>query len=63
MHDCADMLPYLLELNQKATNGVLSPTKEDILTACNNYESTMIDRAFTWVSKSGGTSIPVCGIR
>ncbi|KAJ5324945.1 hypothetical protein N7476_003545 [Penicillium atrosanguineum] len=56
MHDCADILPYLLELNSTAASG-RPPTGEEISSACAKYESTMIERAFTWVSKSGGTSM------
>ena len=58
MHDCADILPHLLELNDIAATG-RSPTGEEISSACAKYESAMIERAFTWVSKSGGASMPV----
>ncbi|KAJ5533566.1 hypothetical protein N7494_010118 [Penicillium frequentans] len=57
MHDCADILPHLLELNDIAATG-RSPTGEEISSACAKYESAMIERAFTWVSKSGGASMP-----
>ncbi|KAJ5809210.1 uncharacterized protein N7503_001428 [Penicillium pulvis] len=57
MHDCADILPNLLELNGIAATG-RSPTGEEISSACAKYESAMIERAFTWVSKSGGASMP-----
>ncbi|KAH6988849.1 hypothetical protein BKA56DRAFT_475694 [Ilyonectria sp. MPI-CAGE-AT-0026] len=57
MHDTADMLPELLELNKLAKTGSpLSATQ--IQAGCSVYENKMIDRAFTWVSKSGGTSQP-----
>ncbi|KAJ5638155.1 hypothetical protein N7490_008034 [Penicillium lividum] len=57
MHDCADILPYLLELSGISATG-RSPTGEEISSACAKYESVMIERAFTWVSKSGGASMP-----
>ncbi|KAK1673317.1 hypothetical protein BDP55DRAFT_749159 [Colletotrichum godetiae] len=57
-HDCADALPQLLALKQKADSGI-GPSTRDISVACSQYESRMIDRAFPWVSKSGGTSVPV----
>ncbi|PLB53993.1 FAD/NAD(P)-binding domain-containing protein [Aspergillus steynii IBT 23096] len=58
MHDCAEILPHLVELNDIAAGGRL-PTTEEISTRCAKYESQMIRRAFSWVRKSGGTSIPV----
>jgi hypothetical protein len=58
MHDCADILPFLLELNRMAATGRL-PTGEEISSACGKYESAMIERSFAWVSKSGGASMPV----
>jgi hypothetical protein len=58
MHDCAEMLPYLVELNDIAKGG-RQPTAEEISSACCKYEAAMIDRAFNWVSKSGGISMPV----
>ncbi|KAJ5660878.1 uncharacterized protein N7484_000250 [Penicillium longicatenatum] len=57
MHDCADILPSLLELNRIAATGRL-PTGEEISSACGKYESAMIERSFAWVSKSGGASMP-----
>jgi hypothetical protein len=58
MRDCADILPSLLELNRIAATG-RSPTSEAISSACEKYESAMIERSFAWVSKSGGASMPV----
>jgi hypothetical protein len=58
MADCAEMLPQLLRLNTLANNGPAQPTPEDFIKACDSYEATMIPRAFEWVKKSGGTSIP-----
>ncbi|KAF9870752.1 putative FAD dependent oxidoreductase [Colletotrichum karsti] len=60
-HDCADALPRLLELKEKAQSGS-KPSTEDVSVACNRYESAMIDRAFPWVSKSGGTSVPTINL-
>ncbi|KAE8357843.1 hypothetical protein BDV27DRAFT_169998 [Aspergillus caelatus] len=57
MHDCAELLPYLLELNDIAASG-RAPTTEEISVRCVKYESEMMQRAFRWVRKSGGTSIP-----
>ncbi|OJZ85543.1 hypothetical protein ASPFODRAFT_188986 [Aspergillus luchuensis CBS 106.47] len=57
MHDCAELLPYLLQLNGIAASGKV-PTIEDISTRCARYESEMMQRTFRWVRKSGGTSIP-----
>ncbi|KAJ5094788.1 hypothetical protein N7456_010649 [Penicillium angulare] len=57
MHDCAEILPYLLELNDTALSGT-SPTTQQISAACDKYEAAMIERAFNWVSKSGGVSMP-----
>ncbi|KAJ5741012.1 hypothetical protein N7493_000884 [Penicillium malachiteum] len=58
MHDCADILPHLLELNNMALRGSL-PTTEEISMACDKYEAAMIERAFNWVWKSGGVSMPI----
>lgn len=58
MHDCAEILPYLLELNDIALGGT-APTTEEISMACDKYEAAMIERAFNWVWKSGGVSMPV----
>ncbi|KAE8322189.1 hypothetical protein BDV39DRAFT_196959 [Aspergillus sergii] len=57
MHDCAELLPYLLELNDMAASGE-TPTTEEISARCAKYESEMMQRAFGWVRKSGGTSMP-----
>ncbi|KAL4810934.1 hypothetical protein BDV18DRAFT_3697 [Aspergillus unguis] len=53
-HDCADLLPELLALRDAAERNALS--NDSVQEACFRYESTMMDRAFTWVKKSGGTS-------
>lgn len=58
MRDIADMLPELLALNRAAEAGPPLSTKE-IEARCNSYEKKMIDRAFAWVAKSGGTTQPV----
>ncbi|KAK1849350.1 putative FAD dependent oxidoreductase [Colletotrichum chrysophilum] len=60
-HDCADALPRILELKEKAQTGE-GPSSEDVSTECNRYESAMIDRAFPWVSKSGGTNVPTVNL-
>ncbi|KAL3447834.1 hypothetical protein BJX65DRAFT_295403 [Aspergillus insuetus] len=57
MHDCAEILPYLLELNAIAASG-RPPTTDEISARCASYEFEMMQRAFEWVRKSGGTSIP-----
>jgi len=56
--DCADMLPHLLHLNSLAQSNPARPTTEEVLNACNQYEREMMPRAFEWVKKSGGTSMP-----
>lgn len=61
MHDCAEMLPCLVELNDIAMGGT-QPTAEEISSACAKYESAMIDRTFNWFFKTGGVSMPVCDI-
>ncbi|KAK1461551.1 hypothetical protein CMEL01_14505 [Colletotrichum melonis] len=58
LHDCADALSHILALKEKADSGV-QPSTQDISVACSQYERRVIDRAFTWVRKSGGTSVPV----
>ncbi|KZL86101.1 hypothetical protein CI238_07127 [Colletotrichum incanum] len=57
LKDCVDLLPQLLQLNEAAKSGK-PPSSTDIEQALTEYESKMIDRAFAWVQKSGGTSIP-----
>ncbi|KAJ5714364.1 uncharacterized protein N7483_011545 [Penicillium malachiteum] len=57
MHDCADILPHLLELNDIALSGS-SPKTKEISLACDKYEAAMIERSFNWVWKSGGVSMP-----
>lgn len=58
MLDCADMLPELLELARLAkANSFVS--NEQVETGCMRYEERMLDRAFRWVAKSGGISLPV----
>lgn len=58
MHDCAEALPELLSLNEIAKSGETLSIKQ-INQACARYEDKMLDRAFAWVKKSGGTSIAV----
>lgn len=60
-HDCADALSQILALKEKANSGA-QPSTQDISVACSQYESRVIDRAFPWVSKSGGTSVPVSSL-
>lgn len=60
MHDTADILPHLLALNNIANSGD-GPTTAQVQKECSQYESAMIDRAFNWVRKSGGASMPVSG--
>ncbi|KAK2060350.1 FAD/NAD(P)-binding domain-containing protein [Colletotrichum caudatum] len=60
LRDCADLLPQLLRLSEAAsTPGKPPPSSADVERALAAYESKMIDRAFAWVQKSGGTSVPV----
>ncbi|KAJ4349228.1 hypothetical protein N0V95_004764 [Ascochyta clinopodiicola] len=56
--DCADILPQLLRLESVASMDPARPTFEEVETACNNYERAMTTRAFPWVRKSGGVSLP-----
>ncbi|RGP81377.1 fungal specific transcription factor [Fusarium longipes] len=58
MQDIADMLPEILKLKESAEAGS-APTDEEIQARCSAYEKKMIDRAFVWVTKSGGTSMPM----
>lgn len=58
MRDCVDLLPPLLQLNEAAKTGN-SPSTVEVKKALAVYESKMIDRAFAWVQKSGGASMPV----
>jgi hypothetical protein len=58
MQDCADILPELLALSKTAESDILISSQE-VESAVKRYEDKMIDRAFTWVKKSGGTSVPV----
>lgn len=58
MHDCTEILPYLVELNDIAQSG-RPPIAEEISTACAKYEAAMIDRSFNWVWKGGGVSMLV----
>lgn len=58
LKDCVDLLPPLVQLNEAAKAGDL-PSTVDVKKALALYESKMIDRAFAWVQKSGGTSMPV----
>ncbi|KAF6832009.1 putative FAD dependent oxidoreductase [Colletotrichum plurivorum] len=56
--DCADALPRLIRLND-LTKGGVGPSAEDVSIACEEFESVMFERAFSWVRKSGGTHVPV----
>lgn len=58
MQDCADIFPELVQLSKTAESGT-PVSSQDIESAVKRYEDKMIDRAFTWVKKSGGTSVPV----
>ncbi|KAK2023342.1 FAD/NAD(P)-binding domain-containing protein [Colletotrichum zoysiae] len=58
LRDCADLLPQLLRLSEAAGTSGKSPSSADVERALAAYESKMIDRAFAWVQKSGGTSVP-----
>jgi hypothetical protein len=59
MGDCADILPRLIRLSSIARHGRGKPTEDEIMSACKTYECAMMPRAFKWVAKSGGTSLPV----
>lgn len=58
IRDCADILPEILELNRLSKRGT-PPTSEEIFAGCTRYEAKVFARAFGWVKKSGGTSMPV----
>lgn len=58
LRDCVDILPPLLQLNEVSKPGN-SPSTVEVKKALALYESKMIDRAFAWVQKSGGVSMPV----
>lgn len=58
LRDCVDLLPQLLQLNEAAKSRN-SPSTVEVKKALAVYESKMIDRAFAWVQKSGGASVPV----
>lgn len=45
-------------MHEAAKTGVPTST-EQVREACARYENQMAERAFTWVKKSGGTSIAV----
>jgi hypothetical protein len=57
--DCADALPQILRLHSLHQESPERLTNMEIEKACLAYEQVMIPRAFEWVSKSGGISIPV----
>jgi hypothetical protein len=59
LHDTA-LLPEILALNDiaRSLDDKIALTEAQIEQACQRYEDTMIDRAFPWVRKSGGTSFP-----
>ncbi|KAL4733295.1 FAD/NAD(P)-binding domain-containing protein [Aspergillus similis] len=54
LRDCAEMLPELMALSQEAANS--SVPSDQAHEACVRYERSMIERAFVWVHRSGGTS-------
>lgn len=60
LHDAADLLPEILALNDiaRSLDDKTALTEAQIEQACRQYENVMIDRAFPWVRKSGGTSFP-----
>lgn len=58
LRDCVDLLPPLLQLNEAAKSKT-PPSTAEVKKALAVYESKMIDRAFAWVQKSGGASMPV----
>ena len=58
MLDCSDLLPELLELAKLAEDGPTVST-EEVQARLTAAESKMFPRAFRWVAKSGGTSVPV----
>lgn len=53
MRDTVDMLPHILDLNQKAKDGILK--EQDYSIAVHDYEAKMSPRAFGWVKASGGS--------
>lgn len=56
--DCADILPELRSLNDSSKLG--GPvSSEQVKSSLSRYEEKMVERAFTWVAKSGGTWVPV----
>lgn len=56
--DCADILPELRSLNDFAKlSGPVS--SEQVKSALSKYEGKIVERAFKWVAKSGGTWVPV----
>ncbi|KAJ4246883.1 hypothetical protein NW762_013435 [Fusarium torreyae] len=57
MYDTVEMLPQLVKLNEIAKKGT-PPSTEQVGQALGVYEDQMIDRAFHWVKKSGGSSVP-----
>ncbi|KAG7045588.1 FAD/NAD(P)-binding domain-containing protein, partial [Colletotrichum scovillei] len=56
MLDCADILPELLKLSTIAKSQPLATEQVQIMGDL--YEHRMIGRAFSWVTKSGGTTVP-----
>jgi hypothetical protein len=58
LRDCAEVLSYMIKLNTSfQTNGSVSDN--EIQSLVQSYEDEMIERAFEWVEKSGGSVIPV----
>lgn len=59
LSDCADALQQILRLHSSHQENPASLTNLEFEKACLAYERAMIPRAFAWVTKSGGTTIPV----
>ena len=59
MYVCLEILPPLLDLNAHCQRLGTQPSSDQVQAALQRYESKMINRAFEWVAKSGGTPVPV----
>ncbi|KAL6703954.1 hypothetical protein ACN47E_008892 [Coniothyrium glycines] len=57
LYDCGDMLPQIIRLASISASS-RPCTTSDYEEACSAYERVMLPRAFAWVKKSGGTTIP-----
>lgn len=58
MQDVAVALPLLEKLATKSQD-THRRTLNEITQACEDYEKEMIPRGFTWVQKSGGSTVVV----